>query len=269
MWHYKRSVVKRYSLDCILVGSDQVWRGGYAGDHLEDMYLRFAAGLQIKRVAYAASFGIDNWEYTPEQTRRCSELAKEFDAVSVRETSGVILCRENLGIEAHCVLDPTMLLTADAYNDIIDVDWESKEPYLAVYCFYVTPSRKAFFDRIAKERGLKVRLFSAGWKADLTVEQWLAMFRDASFVVTDSFHGSVFSILFGREFYTLCNKGRGNTRLINLFSQIGLEGRLISDSELDEPVLINIDWAKVRTRLEVLRQESLDFLINALEKSSN
>ena len=62
MWHYKRSVVKRYRLEALVVGSDQVWRARYNGGHLEDMYLRFAQGLPIRRVAYAASFGVDEWE---------------------------------------------------------------------------------------------------------------------------------------------------------------------------------------------------------------
>ena len=263
MWDYKRSVVNRYHLDALVVGSDQVWRARYNGGHLEDMYLRFAEGLPLKRVAYAASFGIDEWEYSPEQTASCSALAQQMDAISVREASGVDLCREHLGVDATCVLDPTMLLDAVGYQDIIDDQWDAGEPYLAVYCLDITPAKEEFFNRLAQERGLTVRYYSAGWKSTLTVGQWLAMFSHASLVVTDSFHGTVFSILFGREFYTMCNPGRGNTRIVGLLRDLALEDRLVSDSEPVEPADSTVNWEDVYARLEKRRQESQAFLEKA------
>ncbi len=266
MWHYKRSVVKRYRLDALVVGSDQVWRARYNGGHLEDMYLRFAQGLPIRRVAYAASFGVDEWEYSPEQTAACAALARQMDAISVREASGVDLCREHLGVAAQYVLDPTMLLDAEGYKAIIDDQWDAREAYLAVYCLDITPAKEAFFNRLAQERGLKVRYFSAGWKSTLTIGQWLAMLSHASTVVTDSFHGTVFSILFGREFYTLSNPGRGNTRIAGLLEQLGLENRLLSDVNPVEPTDTAIDWQKAYARLEKRRQESMSFLEQALAK---
>lgn len=265
MWDYKPSVVKQYRLDGIVVGSDQVWRAKYNGDHIEDMYLKFVEGKAIRRVAYAASFGVDKWEYTPEQTEACSRLAQQMDHISVREKSGIDLCRDYLGVEAQCVLDPTLLLEAQDYQEIIDSDFDYTEPYLAVYCLDITRAKKDFFSQLAEVRGLKVRYYSAGWKAELTVEQWLAMLNNASMVVTDSFHGTVFSILFGREFYTMCNFKRGNTRISGLLEQLGLEGRLISDTEPVEPADCEIDWQDVYSRLEVKRKESIEFLENALK----
>lgn len=260
MWHYKRSVVSRYRLDAIVVGSDQVWRVGYNEDHIEDMFLRFAAGLPLKRVAYAASFGIDEWAYNEQQTAACAALAQQMDAVSVREQSGVALCRDHLGVEASHVLDPTLLLTPGQYDEIIDNQWDASEPYLAVYCLDVTQAKKEFFNRLAADRGLKVRYFSAGWEASITVQQWLAMFKNASMIVTDSFHGTVFSLLFSREFYTLCNFKRGNSRIAGLLEQLGLEKRVLSDTEPVEPASHDIDWATVKARLEALREKSRAFL---------
>lgn len=260
MWDYKRSVVKRYRLDALLVGSDQVWRVKYNARHIEDMYLRFVGGLPLRRVAYAASFGVDEWEYTPEQTSACAPLAQQFDAISVRESSGSRLCREYLGVDAQQVLDPTLLIDADCYEKIIEPNWNVGQPYLAVYCLDINPQKQAFFNRIASERGLETRFFSAGWGARLTVNQWLAMLKNATMVLTDSFHGTVFSILFGKDFYTFCNPQRGNTRIIGLLKQLGLGHRQLSDTEPIEPHEQTINWQDVRSRLDERRNDSLAFL---------
>jgi hypothetical protein len=260
MWHYKRSVVKKHHLDAIVVGSDQVWRVGYNYKHIEDMYLRFADGLPLKRVAYAASFGLDEWKYNDEQTVSCAALAQKMDAISVREPSGIDLCRNHLGVEAECVLDPTLLLEEDEYNCIIDTDWECNEPYLAVYCLDITPVKEKFFKQLAQDRGLCVRYFSAGWKSKLTIGGWLAMLKNASMVVTDSFHGTVFSVLFNKDFYTLCNPMRGNTRISSFLEQMGLQERMISNTEPAEPSNSDLNWSNVRSILTAKRKESIDFL---------
>ncbi len=265
MWDYKPEVVKKYKLEGLVVGSDQVWRIWYTRNHLEDMYLQFAAGLPLKkRVAYAASLGVDEWEYPADRTAACAELAQHLDAVSVREKSGIDLCRKHLDVEALCVLDPTLLLESKDYESIIDAEWGANEPYLAVYSLDITPVKKAFISMLAEARGLKVHYYSAGWKSKLTVGQWLAVFNKAAMVVTDSFHGTVFSILFGKDFYSLGNPHRGNTRIAWLLEQVGLEERLLSDTEPVEPADCVIDWQDVYSRLEVKRKESIDFLENAL-----
>lgn len=264
IWDYERSLIDDYTLDALIVGSDQVWRRNFCESHLTDMYLDFAKGLPVKRVAYAASFGVDEWNYNPEQTEACARLLQQFDAVSVREESGVGLCREYLGVNAQCVLDPTLLLKAEDYEEIVDKEHEAGEPYLAVYCLDKTPVKVDFFNRLAQERGLVVRYFSTGWSAKLSVGQWMAIFKNASMVVTDSFHGTVFSILFGKEFYTLCNPNRGNSRMLNLLSKLGLENHMLSDTEPVEPAQRDIDWAVVHDRLDAFRRESIDFLKTAL-----
>ena len=265
MWEYDRKVVKRYGFEAIIVGSDQVWRPRYNTSCLEDKFLKFAEGLPLKRIAYAASFGVDDWTFTPEQTAVCRPLLEQFDAVSVREGSGARLCREHFGVDAQVVLDPSLLLEASEYQPLIDRDWDAGEPYLAVYCLDITPAKEAFYSRIAEERGLGVKFFSAGLQAKLTIGQWLAMFRHATMLVTDSFHGTVFSILFGKEFYTLENPHRGNTRIAGLLKLLGLESRLLSDKDPDESNSEAIDWPSVYSRLQDQRKQSIDFLSSNLK----
>ena len=105
--------------DAIVVGSDQIWRAVYFPRWLEqpldNAYLSFTNGWNIKRISYAASFGTDEWEYTDKQTGICRECIKEFDAISVREESGVDLCKKYFGVNAQQVLDPTMLLDSVDY----------------------------------------------------------------------------------------------------------------------------------------------------------
>ena len=264
MWDYDRKVVKRYGMESLVVGSDQVWRPLY-NKRIEDKFLKFAEGLPLRRVAYAASFGVDEWTYTPEQTAECSRLLQQFDAVSVREDSAVTLCREHLGVNAQRALDPTLLLDAQDYQEIIDADWDAAEPYLAVYCLDLTDAKRDFVNHIASGRGLQVRFFTAGVQAELTIGQWLAMFSNASLVVTDSFHGTVFSILFGKEFYCLTNPNRGNARMKELLSMLGLENRLLNDMNPDESTTKPIDWAVIDERLNVERERSLSFLASSLD----
>ena len=237
MWNYKRSVVRRYRLNALITGSDQVWRQVYGGDHLEDMYLRFASGLDVKRVAYAASFGVDEWEYTPKQTYECSKLAKKFDAISVREESGIKLCDDNLGVCATWVLDPTLLLKKEDYLEVCkDVPF-STEKILVAYVLDMSESVSELCKSVAKERGLVIKMLRADFGSVLSVPEWLAMFRDASYVVTDSFHGTIFSIIFGKDFKSIYNKKRGAARFESLLN-------LYNSGRLEEMRNFSINWLK-------------------------
>ena len=193
------NILKEYGITAVVVGSDQVWRPKYTPD-ISKMFLDFVKNEMVKRIAYAVSFGVDGWEYTPKQTSTCSELAKKFKAISVRESSGVRLCKEYLGVESIWTLDPTLLLSKGDYETLChDIPIE-KAPFLAAYILENTDDVKAKCEQIASERGLTIKWFAADNAASLSIIEWLAMFRDASYVVTDSFHGTVFSIIFGKKF---------------------------------------------------------------------
>ncbi|SOD11539.1 Polysaccharide pyruvyl transferase [Fibrobacter sp. UWB16] len=220
----------------IIVGSDQVWRPKY-NYRIEDMFLKFAEKKSIKRIAYAASFGVDEWEYTPRQTKICAGLAKKFHAISVREESGVMLCKEKLGVDAAWVLDPTLLLSKDDYLPICEEIPVCADKYLAVYVLDENKEISATYEKEAASRGLVVKKFHADSKSTLTVPEWLAMFRDASYVVTDSFHGTVFSIIFGKEFKCIYNKDRGSARFDSLL-------KLYESGKLDEMREFSLNWLK-------------------------
>ena len=223
--------------DVVVVGSDQVWRPKY-NYRIKEMFLDFCKKRKhLKRIAYAASFGVDNWEFTPKQTRVCAKLAKKFDAISVREESGVKLCKEHLGVNAAWVLDPTLLLKKEDYLPICRDVPVNNEKYLAVYVLDENEKVTVTYEKEAATRGLVVKKFHADSKSTLTVPEWLAMFRDASYVVTDSFHGTVFSIIFGKEFKCINNKGRGAARFESLLN-------LYNSGKLDEMCEFSLNWLR-------------------------
>lgn len=260
---YNKKIVSEEHFDAVITGSDQVWRPIY-NSYIEDMFLKFVPD-SIKKIAYAASFGVDTWEYNAKLTKRCAKQAKRLDAISVREATGVELCKTYLGVNAQHVLDPTILAGAEAYKPLLKEKTEEQD-YLFAYILDITPEKQAYVENMAKSKGLKTIIKSADKNATLSVEDWLSMIANSSMVVTDSFHGTVFSILFHRDFYSIVNVARGGTRFSSLLSPLGLEHRMgdVSQFTLTEPS--PIDWQQVDKILDKHRQDSMNFLTNALKK---
>ena len=258
---YTKEIINEEHFDAVITGSDQVWRPIY-NRYIEDMYLKFVPN-NVKKIAYAASFGVDTWEYNAELTKTCSKYAKRLNAISVRESTGVALCKDYLGVDAKCVLDPTILAGADAYKPLLK---EKKGPdYLFAYILDITPEKQAYVESMAKSKGLEVIIKSADKNATLSVENWLSMIANSSMVVTDSFHGTVFSILFHREFYSIVNIERGGTRFSSLLCPLGLEYQMGDVSQLTFTEQSPIDWKQVDCLLDEQRQDSMNFLTNALK----
>lgn len=270
------SDLQEKDFDAIVVGSDQVWRPQYFNDRIENAYLEFAENWHIKRIAYAASFGTEEWEYTLKQTENCKCLIKKFEAVSVRESSGVDLCKKYFDVDANWVLDPTMLLEKDDYINIFrKANTPQHNGTLLCYILDDGAETTTLTKKIEQEYNLKA--FNVKCKTDdITapvedriqppLEQWIRGFYDAKFVITDSFHACVFSILFHKPFLTLGNKGRGMARFKSLLSMFGLEDRIV---DVHSPININtnIDWNVVDKLLEMKRGEAIKFLTNNLVTS--
>ncbi len=272
-------VCRKY--DAYVVGSDQVWRPMYS-PRQPDFFLGFLPkSVKVKRIAYAASFGTDEWEYDETLAAQCRRLAGQFDAVSVREAGGVTLCRDRLGVEGTQVLDPTLLHEKSEYEGLVREADEGPSPG-NFFCYLLdkTPGMERTKKAVAQALGLKA--FEVMPKASITdrkapvrdkvfpgVTQWLRAFMDAECVLTDSFHGCVFSIIFNRPFVALGNVGRGQARFHSLFSLFGLESRLVESRDVSTVVKVMqtpIDWERVNAVKEKWQRRSMDFLRNALKK---
>ena len=255
--------------DAIVVGSDQVWRPLYY-QPIEEAFLSFLGDAKIKRVAYAASFGVDHCEYTEEQRKICSSLLKKFKAVSVRESSGVQLCQEYFDTKAVQALDPTLLLSADDYRALIKKGkTQPSKGNLLVYMLDRTKEKEALVERIAQAKGLTPFWMNSDiddetlplkQRIKMPVEQWLRSFDDADFVLTDSFHGCVFSIIFRKQFLAIGNKERGLSRFHSLLTLFSLQDRLILSPDEYKSNLSSIDYDQVQARLQSLQAQSLSFL---------
>ena len=268
---------KVQEFDAVIVGSDQVWRQSMS--NISIYYLNFTSGIDIKRIAYAASFGLDNLnEYSDVDLNNAISGIKQFNAVSVREKSGVYLCSHCFHIKAHLVLDPTLLLTKEYYQSlaikerpvsgkrlityILDKNYtvsnyiDLVSEYLHLNCFEIGPLEH--YKNLIESDAEKCKYPS--------IETWLSMFESAEFVVTDSFHGTVYSIIFNKPFIVITNPRRGIERLSSLLQMVNLQNRLIDDISTLNTNLITqeIDWQSVNSIIDTMRNESVSFLLNSL-----
>lgn len=252
-----------HDFDCIIVGSDQVWRPIY-NNEIENMFLAFIPN-NIKKISYAASLGGSYWEFTPYQTSKIKNLLARFDAISVREQSAVELLHDNIDIQATKVLDPTILISPEIYMSAINDYPVPKREYIGAYFLDRHKNEHKMLSQISKSANHPIKMFDLS-KTD--IKAWLAMYRDASCIITDSFHSTVFALLFGKSFVVMTNNTRGTSRIYDLLEPLGLSNRIFTDTA--NPALIptllndNIDWDKVNTFINKEKNKSLQWLSRAL-----
>ena len=271
----------QYGIEAYVVGSDQVWRPINTVFSYK-YFLDFTHETKVKRVAYAASFGTDEWEFTFEQTATCASLLKKFDAVSVREESAVQICKDRFGVEALQTLDPTFLLTQADYLSLIKKKSTRKyKKNIIAYILDVNIEKCSIMRGISDELQCKGKMITPHpymqkmemntYENDyyLSVEQWLWHFNQASFVITDSFHGCVFAILFNKPFVVIDNKERGSTRFHSLLDLFDLRSRLVYSyddfrQKKNKLLFTSIDYDAVNAIIKIKRRESIEFLKSAL-----
>lgn len=262
--------IKELDYDAIVVGSDQIWRPCMFQQDPAIAFLSFTKKWNIKRLSYAASFGTDVWEYDDTQTEICRCLAKLFDAISVRETSGIQLCTDKLKIKAVQVCDPTLLINAETYIKLFETkNIPKSKGSLFDYTLDDSDNIKTLINYVVLKKKLipfKVNANDMNVKCPIEdriaqpVEVWLRAFYDAEFIVTDSFHACVFSILFRKQFVVVANKRRGLSRFETLLGSFGLLDRMIETPDDYEKMSKTIDYGFVYDKLNTEREKSICFL---------
>lgn len=249
--------------DAMIVGSDQVWRPSFI-PNIDIMFFSFAKGLNVKKIAYAASFGVSYNDFSESQLNECRSLVSEFDAVSVREDSAIDQCSELLGYHhATWVPDPTFLIPVKRYLDCCK-NLKPRHNILFAYILDKNSNKLSYINALATEKNLKVIIkYETGTPED-TVEEWLALFRDADYIITDSFHGTVFSLIFNKQFTIFKNQYRGNIRIDSLVRQMQLEPFCIEQNE--EYLCYKPDWQQINSNIQRWRKIGSDFLISSLHK---
>lgn len=262
-----------------IVGSDQVWRDWWNNrEALGYYFFNFLKGRKANRIAYAASFGKDKIEEVmkPEDIEYIKPYIEEFDKISVREKSAINMIKKTWGLGGvDEVVDPTLLLNAADYSNLIDksaVKYENIQP-IFTYVLGETPEVKQFIRQIQDHRKQAVSSIRAheGTENDILppVEFWLKGFRDAELVVTNSFHGMMFSIINNTEFIIIGKEAGGLSRIKDFLSKYDLNDRFVDESELasfDVNKLKPIDWARANKKLKIFRKDSGDWLLDSLKQ---
>ena len=285
--------VKLATKDCdaFIVGSDQMWNPLWcSGLHLPLVMLDFATGDKI-RISYAASFGTKEWR-EDQNAAEAGRMLKKFKAISVRENSGVELVEKLSGRkDAKCLLDPTLLQNAMFYNEIIAKNVSccknGKKPYVFRYILDEWTDSKELeaalgvakaklnitnveTDRKNAPGLLGVICRMLGVKAKITLPEWLEKIASSEFVFTNSFHGTVFAILFHKPFVSVLIKGKMsgmNERALSLLKLVGLEDRAVYLDELEKIAALAdtpVNWEDVDSRLDQQRDLVRQFLHVAL-----
>ncbi|MBQ8170530.1 MAG: polysaccharide pyruvyl transferase family protein [Oscillospiraceae bacterium] len=270
-----------------VVGSDQLFNS--------DLYKRFGEIVTLdwisdnhRKVAYAASFG-HNFFWGPEKERaKMAHFMQKFDAFSVREEDGVKLAKESFGVDAQHVLDPVFLCDRRHYERIAeDSGIKSSDKHIFSYILDPTEAKESILSHVEEKLGLeselysdmlylpseaKIKVESAKFRHTLlqgNVNERLNSLVNSDFIVTDSFHGVCFAIIFEIPFVAILNPLRGASRFYSVLGKLGLLDRLVSDvSELEEKKWLleePMDFTGAREILAAERERCLDWLKNAIE----
>ena len=255
-----KALCEKERFEAVILGSDQVFRPSYFADFVDCFSLGFLPP-NCTRIAYAASFGGDRLcglKNPADLKAHAANLAK-FKAISVRECDGVKLARECFGVDARWVLDPTLLANKEIYDKFL-----SHVPQRKGFAYILDPSSRseAAIELLKKQSGLEIDEVNDRGNR-ISIKAWLSAIAGAEFVLTDSFHGCVFSIIFNKPFFVLVNASRGASRFSSLLGSFGLEDRALQDPK-DARLDATIDWDGVNEALRRKREDSMKFLKTSL-----
>lgn len=271
---------KRY--DAVICGSDQIW----LPVHIQQQYYTLSfVPKGTRRIAYAPSFGINSVEKADESLYKSA--INGFDSLSCREMSGCDIIKSLTNKEAQLVLDPTLMVDKKIWDKMSGSTPKVDGEYIFCYFLGKNPEHRKKVRKLAEKTGLKVVCLpyidgyteSDNGYADLALydiapDGFVNLIKNAKYVCTDSFHGSVFSTIFERQYFVFerfaqGTKGSTNTRLESLLKSLGLEYRQIKDSELadewDGKLNKTIDYTQVQARLEKLKAHSAEYITAALD----
>ena len=268
---------KKYS--AVVVGSDQLW---LPGNIAADYYTLNFAPQTINTIAYATSFG--QASLPKNSAIKASIFLKKIRHIGVREESGQKLVKQLTGRSVPVVCDPTLLFTGDEWMDIQVKEPIVKDKYILCYFLGNNPPHREFAKRLKAETGCKIialthldeyvksdEEYADSTPYDIDPADFLNLIRNAEYVCTDSFHCSVFSILYKRQFFTFRRYNRNtkqstNSRLDTLFHLTGISGRLLDGNEkIQDCLKIDTNFESVHEKLELVREKSYDYLKKALK----
>lgn len=258
--------------DAYIVGSDQVWNKGITnGDSV--FFLDFA-DKKSKKISYAASIAKDN--LSDIEFQEIADNLGSFDAVSVREISAANNLQQYTTKKVYQVLDPTLIADKSIWNNLIKID-SCDEPYILVYMVDFNKEVLEVAKEMSKKLNLPVWCITTATKTkgydfrfikDIGPIEFLQLFSSAKFIISSSFHGTAFSIIFNKNFVTMPHK-ETSSRMTDLLHLLGLEDRILNGvNELENNLKLEINYDVVNRKLEDLKELSLTFLKESLDSNN-
>ncbi len=247
-------------------GSDQIWNCEELFNGKDDAFFLTFAPENARKISYAASLAMP--QIPDNQIERYRKLIGDFDAVSIREKDGVDLI-QSIGIKGVVnVLDPVFLLESERWDDLSKQSkFEPKEKYILVYGFKRQKNLYSYARKLAKTHGVKVYSINTNiedyfldvdkyfWNA--SPETFVKLVKNAFSVVTNSFHGLSFSVIYNTPFHFFARSGKGNSRMTNLLSDLNLSDRMIQSESL---ISNEINYKEANDFITSKRKESIDFI---------
>lgn len=272
-----------YHCESFVVGSDQLWNYYSVADNGNYFFLDFVHQGK-RKIAYATSFGHSQSFFPQERQAEITKYLQQFFAISVREKDGINICRRVFGVDAVQTLDPVFLCDQAAYeNAIKDAEISFNEPYILAYILNPTPEKRQALYLASKKLGLPIKVILDGQenyeknRQDMDmgesvlkvigVEDWLYCFKNAQFILTDSYHGMCFSIIFQKNFICFGNKKRGMSRFDTLLAITNLYCRMvpnISNKKIEALLYQDIDYSDVILKINIEKERSIQWLTMAL-----
>ena len=258
------SEIKEKDYNILMVNSDQTWRK-WNGDFYDVAFLKFAKNWRIHKFIYATSIGFKDWKFNKEDEKIAKNLLKNFTGISVREKSLSNLIKKHLGIKADFVLDPTLLIDKKYYLKIIENyrSFPINEKFILTYKLKHNQLKKKMNSFINKAKGkLNLKIYNVNRHKNEYIEKFIYGINNCKAVITDSFHGTVFSIIFNKPFITF--KRKNDERLKSLSDLLEIKDRIIDHEEEPDLSLLLKPLCINKQRLNKMKLKSLHFIKNNL-----
>lgn len=255
--------------DCeiFITGSDQVFRPIFTQGMPEQYWLDFVKPDK-KKIAFSASFGVDKEQFLKENSQEIIEHMKNslnsFDFISVREKSGVEICKDLFDVDAEWIIDPVFILDKSRYDDLIQSATEDYSNKIVSYILDINKEYKKAYKYLSEQYQVNVVEVA---NSNESAENWLKAIRDCKILITDSFHGMCFAIIFNKPFICLANKQRGATRFESVLEMLSIDYQCIDNTQeiYEKDCIFKVDYDVVNKRIKEERQRGLDYLKMALE----
>lgn len=254
--------------DMFIAGSDQIFRPMYLKKRFGNarFLLKFVHN-DAKKIAFSASFGIglEEFQQAPKKIKEdIKKSLKDFDYISTRELSGVDICKQELCLHAEQILDPVFLMNRSKFENLAEKSQQDFKNKIVAYILDKNPIYQELYNNLQKHYGLDVCDIKT---QKLSVEDWLKAYIDAEYIITDSFHGACFAILFNKPFIAIVNKKRGSSRFETLSKIFGLEEQFINSiNETNDIKFKSYDYTKINALIEQERKRGKEILKRELKR---